>query len=824
MAVSDPGVAMSDQGPARLLLGLKTSPLSPARGLAWAAGETRPAGPRGPPDNNNHEENDNNNCGDNNSTDDHHHNNNNKGNSHVEEEEEDEEDDEDKEVDMATTAATTATTTTTTTSSSNSSSGRRIRMRVGSGDDTGPLLATIEGKDVEYEVRQKRLWVGRTSSSGDEGGAHVTVGRSSFVSRRHLEMAFVHPHFFLRCLGKNGVFVDGVFQRRGAAPLQLPASCILRFPSTNIRLTFTSLCGSPEPRLEAGGGQQPDSTVNSADASTTPAVMVAAPAGSAPAAVTAAAASLDSDLRGAHSPPPQRQFLHPMSAAASISPLKLHIPDPSPDWASPMPSPTGTISAANSCPSSPRGAGSSGYRLVRGFAPDLQLVAEYAARAVSEREQERGERDGAQADSPKDGSKPPYSYAQLIIQAITSASDKQLTLSGIYAHITHNYPFYRMSDKGWQNSIRHNLSLNRYFVKVPRSQEEPGKGSFWRIDPTCQAKLTEQAFKKRRQRGASCFRTPFGLLSSRSAPASPSHSGLLSQPPSGLQTPESLSREGSPAPLEGPEPPLAPGNPKPLPAPRNDVRYTQSAPGSPVSSHPVIFTAQHPLPGTFIRPIAYSIAQPLSHSQHALGLPAHLNQGSGHSQHAVLSGYFAAGPDGPSPYGGYSVLRQTLEERKEEEEEELRPLRPPVLSAVTSVIQTAGPNPPCAPPHGSVWLGAPSAASSYHHQQQQQQHHQQQQQQQHHAENGFHSATALQPQRAANPLQLLATQAGKRLVHDGDGGQDAGEPDAKRHYPDAQQHQQQQHQQQQQQYGEAGVAPASPPLSPAASQSPVEEE
>ncbi|CAM9648597.1 unnamed protein product, partial [Lampetra fluviatilis] len=571
MAVSDPGVAMSDQGPARLLLGLKTSPLSPARGLAWGVGDARPAGPRGPADNNNHEEN-NNNCGDNNSTDDHHHNNNNKGNSHVEEEEEDEEDDEDKEVDMATTAATTATTTTTT--SSSSSSGRRIRMRVGSGDDTGPLLATIEGKDVEYE---------------------------------------------------NGVFVDGVFQRRGAAPLQLPASCILRFPSTNIRLTFTSLCGSPEPRLEAGGGQQPDST---------------------------------------------RQFLHPMSAAASISPLKLHIPDPSPDWASPMPSPTGTISAANSCPSSPRGAGSSGYRLVRGFAPDLQLVAEYAARAVSEREQERGERDGAQADSPKDGSKPPYSYAQLIIQAITSASDKQLTLSGIYAHITHNYPFYRMSDKGWQNSIRHNLSLNRYFVKVPRSQEEPGKGSFWRIDPTCQAKLTEQAFKKRRQRGASCFRTPFGLLSSRSAPASPSHSGLLSQPPSGLQTPESLSREGSPAPLEGPEPPLAPGNPKPLPAPRNDVRYTQSAPGSPVSSHPVIFTAQHPLPGTFIRPIAYSIAQPLSHSQHALGLPAHLNQGSGHSQHAVLSGYFAAGPDGPSPYGGgYSVLRQTLEERKEEEEE-----------------------------------------------------------------------------------------------------------------------------------------------------------
>ena len=32
----------------------------------------------------------------------------------------------------------------------------------------------------------------------------------------------------------------------------------------------------------------------------------------------------------------------------------------------------------------------------------------------------------------------------------------------------------------------------RYFVKVPRSQEEPGKGSFWRIDPGSEAKLVEQ--------------------------------------------------------------------------------------------------------------------------------------------------------------------------------------------------------------------------------------------------------------------------------------------------------------------------------------------
>ncbi|KAL3313482.1 Forkhead box protein K1, partial [Cichlidogyrus casuarinus] len=96
--------------------------------------------------------------------------------------------------------------------------------------------------------------------------------------------------------------------------------------------------------------------------------------------------------------------------------------------------------------------------------------------------------------------KPPYSYAQLIIQAIASDTHRRMTLADIYSYISDKFPYYQPTEKGWQNSIRHNLSLNRYFQRVPRNQEEPGKGAFWQLDPSCEPRLILQAYRKRRQR------------------------------------------------------------------------------------------------------------------------------------------------------------------------------------------------------------------------------------------------------------------------------------------------------------------------------------
>lgn len=49
--------------------------------------------------------------------------------------------------------------------------------------------------------------------------------------------------------------------------------------------------------------------------------------------------------------------------------------------------------------------------------------------------------------------KPPYSYATLIAQAITSTDEKRMALHEIYNYITHHYPYYNMAQNGWQVNI-----------------------------------------------------------------------------------------------------------------------------------------------------------------------------------------------------------------------------------------------------------------------------------------------------------------------------------------------------------------------------------
>lgn len=99
--------------------------------------------------------------------------------------------------------------------------------------------------------------------------------------------------------------------------------------------------------------------------------------------------------------------------------------------------------------------------------------------------------------------KPPYSYISLITMAIQSSESKMMTLSEIYGWIMELFPFYRQNQQRWQNSIRHSLSFNDCFVKVPRSPDKPGKGSYWSLHPDA-GNMFENGCYLRRQKRFKC--------------------------------------------------------------------------------------------------------------------------------------------------------------------------------------------------------------------------------------------------------------------------------------------------------------------------------
>jgi hypothetical protein len=82
--------------------------------------------------------------------------------------------------------------------------------------------------------------------------------------------------------------------------------------------------------------------------------------------------------------------------------------------------------------------------------------------------------------------KPTSTFAVIIHRALLYLPRGRGTLGEVCNWVAGEWEFYRLNiDSGWQNSIRHNLSLNKAFLKVPRIPEDDpeSKGSVWIIDP-----------------------------------------------------------------------------------------------------------------------------------------------------------------------------------------------------------------------------------------------------------------------------------------------------------------------------------------------------
>ncbi|ODA82817.1 hypothetical protein RJ55_01326 [Drechmeria coniospora] len=155
-----------------------------------------------------------------------------------------------------------------------------------------------------------------------------------------------------------------------------------------------------------------------------------------------------------------------------------------------------------------------------------------------------------------DGGKPPHSYAQLIGMAILRSPLCRLTLAQIYKWISDNYSFYSPNDAGWQNSIRHNLSLHKNFKKIERPKDDPGKGNYWTIEPGTEF----QFFKEKPTRKAAPTAENLPVMSTRLEPPRPPPTTAPAQEPA-------LPPPPPPAPTVLPQGP-PPSSLPPLPTPR----------------------------------------------------------------------------------------------------------------------------------------------------------------------------------------------------------------------------------------------------------------
>lgn len=92
--------------------------------------------------------------------------------------------------------------------------------------------------------------------------------------------------------------------------------------------------------------------------------------------------------------------------------------------------------------------------------------------------------------------KPSFSYSTMIAQALSSQTEKKMTLQEIYQWIMDQYPYFKVQESGWKSSVRHNLSLSKYFSRV----EDNSKRAVYQLNPEMEEELLNGTAKNSKKK------------------------------------------------------------------------------------------------------------------------------------------------------------------------------------------------------------------------------------------------------------------------------------------------------------------------------------
>uniref|UniRef100_A0A182ST16 Fork-head domain-containing protein n=1 Tax=Anopheles maculatus TaxID=74869 RepID=A0A182ST16_9DIPT len=365
--------------------------------------------------------------------------------------------------------------------------------------DAVNFIARLVGVNHLLLISEPTAVVGRASPRSI---VDLPVSENKLISRRHFIIQYCNNEFSVVCLSKNGVYMGDEFLPKSDTPYKLQTSCQFRFPSTDIRVFFDNLIG-PTPNVGLVVDKHMFLSILLYD------VPVAAQD-------EATVCNNNNEYQENNSechtnnPNVQNTFSKLLTTAPASIPSNEQV---------------GAEFEAENAPE----------EITTSALPTADPVISDKGKQPSSK------------PSLRDRGKPPFSYCQLIVQAIRASPSQQLALAEIYAYLKEKYPYFRdHPGKGWQNSIRHNLSLNRFFVKIPRTNEVMGKGNYWQIDNVIYNKMMASRYQKPNRRSATITYLGGGNGGNcKSAPASPHHDNDLCPAPSmGKQM--SMSVPGSP--------------------------------------------------------------------------------------------------------------------------------------------------------------------------------------------------------------------------------------------------------------------------------------